>query len=243
MRTFKLLGLGVVLGLAVSTSAFADNIVRMQAPIASVTKSEPEGPPKYNSCLSIKTKQPGSESGVYTLTLIGTEISAYCDMATDGGGWTLIGRAVGDRVGTWATTNGLYNWPSSPNPGLATTFKMGDGEINAIPKNAYKVIATGYPSTRFWKGSCIYQHTAYTSGDCAISYSSEAWLPGSAKGNGSSVSGFGGVHDKVGTEGFWIYTSAPGYPTYGWGAGNGVNMTYSGAGGAGTRINLQMWVR
>jgi len=243
MRTFEMLGLGVVLGLAVTTSAFADNIVRMQAPIASVTKNEPEGPPKYESCLSIKTKQPSSESGVYTLTLTGTEISTYCDMATDGGGWTLIGRAASDRVGAWATTSGLYNWPVSPNPGLAATFKMSDGEINAIPKRAYKVISTGYPNTRYWKGSCVYRHTDLASGDCTISYSSEAWLASSAKGNGSSVSGLAGIHDRMGNNGFYIYSSSPGYSDYGWGAGNGTSITYSGAGSKGTRINLQMWVR
>ncbi len=65
--------LGIVLVVLWSTVSLAFGVV---------------GPPA--DCSTVKVKHPGSASGIYTIAPDGVSFDAYCDMDTDGGGWTLL---------------------------------------------------------------------------------------------------------------------------------------------------------
>ncbi|XP_030627063.1 angiopoietin-2a [Chanos chanos] len=56
-------------------------------------------PMQYKDCAAV-FKSGNTESGVYTLTLPNTtqQIKAYCDMETDGGGWTILQKRFNGNV-------------------------------------------------------------------------------------------------------------------------------------------------
>jgi acetyltransferase-like isoleucine patch superfamily enzyme len=86
-----------------------------------------EGCTVTTNCQTIKTSDPSSADGVYSIDPDGVggaaAFDAYCDMTTDGGGWTLLMKAAGTTFGYdsayWTNTATL-------NP---TDLDTGHGEV------------------------------------------------------------------------------------------------------------------
>lgn len=200
-----------------------------------------------SSCVKAKQFFPSGASGVYDLTVNSRQVPVFCDMSTDGGGWALVGRGTSNIFNSWSYSRNAIAYPNSPSPHGASTFKLSDADINAISKNAYKVVTTGYSNTRYFKGTCEYNQMQEPRGDCAISYANESWA--SPRGNGNvgsgGLAGAGGLIDKRGDnvgDGYYVATSLVNRWDS-WAAGNGTTGSNVGSGGAGTLISLWIWVR
>ena len=85
-------------------------------------------PVEYKDCLELKLQQPNTPSGAYTIA----GKSRYCDMTTQGGGWTYVARGTSSADGDTTAAYGS----NQNNPTVNTRWSVGQAEMNIIAGGA-----------------------------------------------------------------------------------------------------------
>lgn len=173
------------------------------------------GPPPtahaFKNCAGILSISTTAQSGLYAIDSNGGPIaSVYCDMKTDGGGWTLVGNLTGDLNSggdpgyiAWGTIAGYQPALSGS---LTQTWRSSDSDLNGLRNGGvYRLTGNGAFGTRFAKSTCTWLSTGINQ-DCDSTYADLAWNgqqtegPANAGGGGGKNGvcyDFGGINDYL----------------------------------------------
>lgn len=115
----------------------------------------------FASCAAMLAEKPSTPSGTYNIAIGGANVPTYCDMATDGGGWTLVGNQALSSRG-WLDTTADIN--AHVFGSLDNTWRYGNAKIQAIPHSvAWRMTSDNGPLSFtekiYFKPSCVINWT------------------------------------------------------------------------------------
>jgi len=119
-------------------------------------------------CAAILSKNPDAESGNYWIKPDGngpnTAFEVYCDMMTDGGGWTLVAVSSDDGQDTW-TWNNRHYWDTDPTVFGTLTDKKKDYKSRALHELKFGDVLAVHSPSKVWASYHGVENNSVTLGE------------------------------------------------------------------------------